>query len=154
MHRIMWRIGLALAAFLAFAVPSAEAAHPNRAKCADRDSVLCSLYRVSPAYSGQKVSRSRTHRLGAKSRIAADPATNPSPGQTTGLSGAKPIAGAAPVKLLAARNFDPLASGTDSGELTAPPRVESAASPWLKPLLIALAGGGILSLFLAKAADI
>src|SRR6266487_1856772 len=141
MHWIMWRIGLALAAFLAFAVPSAEAAHPNRAKCADRDSVLCSLYRVSPGYSGQKVSRSRTHRLGAKSRIAADPATNPSPG-------------AAPVKLLAARNFDPLASGTDSGELTAPPRVESAASPWLKPLLIALAGGGILSLFLAKAADI
>jgi len=153
MHRIMWRIGLALAAFLAFAVPSAEAAHPNRAKCADRDSVLCSLYRVSPAYSGQKVSRSRTHR-GAKSRSGADPATNPSPAQATGLSGAKPIAGAAPVKLLAARNFDPLASGTDSGELTAPPRVESAASPWLKPLLIALAGGGILSLFLAKAADI
>lgn len=69
-------------------------------------------------------------------------------------AGAKPLAGAAPAKLLAARNFDPLASGSDSGELTARPPPESDADRWLKSILIALAGGGILSLFLAKAAEL
>jgi hypothetical protein len=56
--------------------------------------------------------------------------------------------------LLAARSFDPLASGSDSGGLTAQPPAGSGTNLWLKPILIALGGGGILSLFVAKAAEL
>jgi hypothetical protein len=68
-------------------------------------------------------------------------------------SEAKSIAAAAPTRLLAARIRDPLASASDSGALTAPP-ADSGAQAWLEPVLIALGGGGLLSLFLAKAAEL
>jgi hypothetical protein len=150
----MRRAALAFAALLGFAIASAEAAHPSRAPCADRDSMLCTFYRATPGYSGHKLSHSRAHRFGAKSRNGGESAANTGRAQAMSPTGAKPLAGAAPPKLLAARNFDPLASGSDSGELTARPPPESDADPWLKSILIALAGGGILSLFLAKAAEL
>ena len=68
-------------------------------------------------------------------------------------AGAKPGAGAAPVRVLAARSFDPLASGSDSAEVTAPPAGKST-EPWIQAVLVALGGGAILSLFLAKAAEL
>jgi hypothetical protein len=149
----MWRIWLSLAAFLGLAIPSAEAAHPNRATCGERDSALCSLYREVPGYSGRKLSRSQARWGGTKPKISVEPAANGDPMHATRSTGAKPAAAAMPVKLLAARSFDPLASGTDSAELTAPPAAR-ATEPWLKAILIAVGGGGILSLFLAKAAEL
>jgi hypothetical protein len=149
----MRRVALAFAALLGFALSSAQAAHPSRAPCADRDSILCTFYRATPGYSGHKLSHSPAHRLGAKSRNGGETAANTGQARATNPTG-KPLAGAAPPKLLAARNFDPLASGSDSGDLTARPPPESDADPWLKSILIALAGGGILSLFLAKAAEL
>jgi hypothetical protein len=150
----MRRVALAFAALLGFALSSAQAAHPGRAPCADRDSMLCTFYRAAPGYSGHKFSHSRAYRLGAKSRNGGETPANTGQGHAMSPTGAKPLAGAAPPKLLAARNFDPLASGSDSGEFIAPPPPASDADPWLKSILIALAGGGILSLFLAKAAEL
>jgi hypothetical protein len=153
-YRIMRRVALAFVALMGFAFSSAEAAHPSRVPCAEPDSMLCTLYRAAPGYSGHKLSHPRAHRLAAKARNGGGSAANTGQGHAMSPAGAKPLAGAAPVKLLAARNFDPLASGSDSGELTARPPPESDADPWLKSILIALAGGGILSLFLAKAAEL
>ena len=150
---MMWRVWLVLAASLGVAIASAEAAHPSRATCADRDSALCSLYRSGSGYSGHKLARSHTNRVRAKSRIGTDPTTNSGRMHSTEPTGAKPIAGAAPANVLAARAFDPLASGNVSGELPAPP-VRRETEPWVTAILIALGGGGVLSLFLAKAAEL
>ena len=116
--------------------------------------MLCMLYDSSAGYSRHKLSHSRTHRPGAKPRNGAESATNIGQARSINPTGAKPLAGAAPAKLLAARNFDPLASGSDAGELAAQPPAGSGTNFWLKPILFALGGGGILSLFVAKAAEL
>jgi hypothetical protein len=153
-YRTMWRVTLVAAALLGFAISSAEAAHPSRTTCADRDSMFCAPYRGNPGYSGHKLSRSPARRLGAKSRNGAESAANIGQAHALNPTGAKPFAGAAQAKLLTARTFDPLASGSDSGELAPQPPAGSGTEPWLTPILIALGGGGILSLFLAKAAEL
>jgi hypothetical protein len=153
----MWRIRLSFAALVALAIALAvsptRAAHPSRATCGERDPVLCSLYRESPGYSGQKLARSHTRRHAKQPTSAGNASSNAGPVHTTRPTGGNAAATATPAKLLAARSLDPLASGSDSGELTAPPPL-SAAEPWLKSILIALGAGGILSLFLAKAAEL
>ena len=120
--------------------------------------MFCALYRGNPGYSGHKLShspaRSPARRLGAKSRNGAESAANIGQARAMNPTGAKPFAGAAQAKLLAVRTFDPLASGSDSGELTAQPPAGSGTQPWLTAILIALGGSGILSLFLAKAAEL
>jgi len=150
----MWRVALAAAALLGFAISSAEAAHPSRTTCADRDSMSCALYRGNPGYSGHKLSHWPARRLGAKSRNGAESAANIGQARAMNPTGAKPFAGAAQANLLAVRTFDPLASGSDSGDLTAQPPAGSGTQPWLTAILIALGGSGILSLFLAKAAEL
>ena len=114
----------------------------------------CALYRGNPGYSGHKLSHSPARRLGTKSRNGAESAANIGQARAMNPTGAKPFAGAAQAKLLAVRTFDPLASGSDSGELTAQPPAGSGTQPWLAAILIALGGSGILSLFLAKAAEL
>jgi hypothetical protein len=153
----MWRIWLSFAALVALAIPLAvlptQAAHPSRATCGERDSVLCSLYRGSPDYSGPKLARSHPRRHAKQPTNADETSSNGGSAHATRPAGGKAAATATPAKLLAARSFDPLASGSDSGELTAPAPL-STAEPWLKSVLIALGAGGILSMFLAKAAEL
>ena len=116
--------------------------------------MLCMLYDSSAGYSRHKLSHSHTHRPGAKPRNSAESARDIGQARSIHPTGAKPLAGSAPTKLLAARSFDPLASGNDSEELTAQPPAGSGTNLWLKPILIALGGGGLLSLFVAKAAEL
>jgi hypothetical protein len=149
----MWRVGIAAAAFLALLAQSAHAAHPARASCGDRGSVLCTLY--GPAY-GHKLSRAhRAHRFDANARAAVtDPRAHPDPARL--LHAASAPDRARPATVLAAR-IDPLSHGTDAGDgLGAAPRrpVGSGSESWSGLLLIALGAGGILSLFLAKAVEI
>jgi hypothetical protein len=73
----MRRVALAFTALLGFAFSSAEATHSSRVPCAEQDSTLCPLYRAAPGYSGHKLSHSRAHRLGAKSRNSGESAAKP-----------------------------------------------------------------------------
>jgi len=142
----MSRIALLLAAGLVLAASSAEAAHSGRATCPDRGSVLCGgSIEDSHAAFGHKLSHWRA-RSRAKSPIgAATGSVQP--------AGAAPIARATSAKWLAAREVDASASASDSGELTAPP-ASTGTPAWLQPVLFALAGSGILSLFLARSAEL
>src|SRR5260370_16614976 len=128
-HRTMWRVALAAAALLGFAISSAEAAHPSRTTCADRDSMFCALYRGNPGHSGHKLSHSPARRLGAKSRNGAESAANIGQARAVNPIGAKPFAGAAQAKLLAVRTFDPLASGSHSCKLTPHPPARTGTPP-------------------------
>ncbi len=76
------------------------------------------------------------------------------PARAMSLTEARPPAGAEAPKLLAARSFDPLESASDSADLTARPPLASDPHPRLESILIALAGGGILPLLLARAAEL
>jgi len=143
----MWRVGIAaLPALVALAAQPAYAAHPTRAPCGDRASVMCVLYGAPYRV---KLSRAhRTHRSGANAaaggvhRDQAQPRT----------SGAKAPDG--PMPVLAAR-ADSLSHGIDAGgALLAAPAQAVGPEPWPAMLLIALGAGGILSLLLARAADL
>ena len=153
----MWRICLSFAALVALAIPlgvsATQAAHPSRATCGERDSVPCVLYRGSPGYSGQKLARSHARRHAKQPSSAGDTPSNRGPAHAMRPVEGTSTATATPAKLLAARRFDPLAAGSDSGELVGPAPL-SAPDPWVKSILIALGAGGILSLFLAKAAEL
>jgi hypothetical protein len=147
----MWRVGLLSAVFLGFAIAAPQAAHLKRASCVEQDFALCNLDRSAPGYSAQKPPRSHTQRAGTKSRTGKDAASSVGYARAAASPDAKPLAPTAPVQMLGARNFDPLAGGSE--ELTAP-RVQSETNPWLQPILLVLAGTGILSLFVAKAAEL
>src|SRR3984893_8180194 len=147
----MRRVGLVLAALLGLVIPSAEATHPNRVTCTERDFVLCSLDRGSAGRFERKVSHSRTQRLGTRARTGVDPATKAAPAHAVSTTGARPTA-ATPAELLAARSFDLLASGSESAELRTP--ATNGADPWLNVIILALGARGALSLFVAKAADL
>jgi len=152
----MWRVGLLLAACLGVAtfvaISPAEAGRLSRGPCIDRDSGLCGAYRGAPEYWRHKFSHSRALRNGAKRQpVGIQPAKTGQAYSTATPPAIKPAAEPAAAKLLPTR-FDPLASGGEGVENTAP-FAPATPSPSVNPILIALAGGGILSLFLARAAE-
>jgi hypothetical protein len=149
---LLWRVGLLIAACLSIAAATANAAPLSRAGCPDRDPALCALYRGAPVYSGQKFSRTHTHRTGGKSRSRPAPSATVGQAYSAAAPPSLPAAEAASATALAAR-FAPIAAGENAGQTHASSPAASP-SPWLGPIWMALVGGGILSLFLARIAEL
>src|SRR5262249_13329827 len=135
---LLWRVGLLIAACLSIAAATANAAPLSRAGCPDRDPALCALYRGAPVYSGQKFSRTHTHRTGGKSRSRPAPSATVGQASSAAAPPSLPAAEAASATALAAR-FAPIAAGENAGQTLASSPAASP-SPWLGPIWMALVG--------------